>query len=99
MRVPATGGVGVGVEVRASTGVVLTNTNGACVVQGVGDDGDATRGSSTSRGGVAEVYGLPTGTTAAHRGCGWRETNRSLETASGRTTVVAGQVRSADGRT
>ena len=71
MRVAAARGVSVGVEVGTSTGVVLTNTNGSRVAESVGDDGDTTGGSGTSRGGVAEVDGLPTGTAAADGGCRW----------------------------
>ena len=71
MRVSATRSVSVGVEVGTSTGVVLTDTNGSRVAEGVGDDGDATRSSAASGCGVAEVDGLPTGTAAAHGGSRW----------------------------
>ena len=97
MRVAAAGSVGVRVEVRTATGVVLTNTDRARVAQGVGDDGDTTGGSGTSGGGVTEGDGLPTGTAAADRGCGWRATDRGLEASSGGATVVRGQVGTADG--
>ena len=68
VRVAAAGSVGVRVEVRTATGVVLTNTNGALVVQSVGDDGDTAGGRCTGGCRVTEVHGLPTGTAAADRG-------------------------------
>ena len=98
VRVAAARGVGVRVEVSASTGVVFTHTNGARVAHGVGDDGDTARSCGTGRGGVTQGDGLPTGTAAADRGCGGRATDRSLEASSSRTTVVGGQVAAADGR-
>ena len=88
VRVAAAGGVCVRVEVRTATSVVLTNTDRTRVAQGVGDDGDTTGGGGTSGGGVTEVNGLPTGTAAADRGCGWRATDRGFEASSGGTTVV-----------
>ena len=97
MRVAAAGSVGVRVEVRTATGVVLTNTNGALVVQSVGDDGDTAGGRCTSGCRVTEVDGLPTGTAAADRGCGWRAADRGFEASRGGTTVVGGQVAAADG--
>ena len=87
MRVAAAGSVGVRVEVRTATGVVLTNTNGALVVQSVGDDGDTARSCGTGRGGVTQGDGLPTGTAAADRGCGWRAADRGFEASRGGTTV------------
>ena len=92
VRVSATRGDAVGAEVSASTGVVLTDTNVAIVAHGVGDDGHATGGCCTCRGGVTEVDGLPTGSTAAHRCCGWRQSDGSLEASRCRSTVARGHV-------